>query len=186
MRRVWVYCDKNRSVPSCGEPKRVVKRISSQPSAETIAPLGRWPCSVGWRRLLYELLTGTTPFDLTALREARYGEIQRIIREVDPPIPSTRPSTMDAANLALVAQRRLVEGKALSKLLRGDLDWIVMKALEKDRTLWRAVQSVVDRLLSRTTIKDLATSERQMDSFVQDLVVLTGNMNQIRPDARLG
>ena len=54
------------------------------------------------------------------------------------------------------------------------------------RSLWRAVQSVVDRLLSRTTIKDLATSERQMDSFVQDLVVLTGGMNQIRPDARLG
>ena len=54
------------------------------------------------------------------------------------------------------------------------------------RSLWRAVQSVVDRLLSRTTIKDLACSEHQMDSFVQDLVVLTGGINQIRPDARLG
>ncbi len=52
------------------------------------------------------------------------------------------------------------------------------------RSLWRAVQSVVDRLLSKTTIKDLARSERQMDSFVQDLVVLTGGMNQIRPGAR--
>jgi Rrf2 family iron-sulfur cluster assembly transcriptional regulator len=51
------------------------------------------------------------------------------------------------------------------------------------RSLWRAVQSVVDRLLSRTTIKDLARSERQMDSFVQDLVVLTGGMNQNRPGA---
>ena len=52
------------------------------------------------------------------------------------------------------------------------------------RSLWRAVQSVVDRLLSRTTIKDLACSEHQMDSFVQDLVVLTGGMSQIRPGAR--
>jgi len=54
------------------------------------------------------------------------------------------------------------------------------------RSLWRAVQSVIDRLLSKTTIKDLARSERQMDSFVQNLVVLTGSMNQIRPGARLG
>ena len=52
------------------------------------------------------------------------------------------------------------------------------------RSLWRAVQSVIDRLLSRTTIKDLACSELQMDSFVQDLVVLTGGMNQNRPGAR--
>ncbi len=52
------------------------------------------------------------------------------------------------------------------------------------RSLWRAVQAVIDRLLSRTTIKDLACSERQMDSFVQDLVVLTGGMNQNRPGAR--
>ena len=84
--------------------------------------------------LLYELLTGTTPFDLTALREAGYGEIQRIIREVDPPMPSTRLNTMDATDLILAAQRRKVEGNSLTKLLRGDLDWIVMRALEKDRT----------------------------------------------------
>jgi tetratricopeptide (TPR) repeat protein len=83
--------------------------------------------------LLYELLTGTTPFDVTTLRKAAYGEIQRIIREVEPPKPSTRVATL-AAEGSGTAQHRHIEPAALSKLMRGDLDWIVMKALEKDRT----------------------------------------------------
>ncbi|UCF33560.1 MAG: serine/threonine protein kinase [Phycisphaerales bacterium] len=83
--------------------------------------------------LLYELLTGTTPFDATTLRKAAYGEIQRIIREVDPPKPSTRVATL-AAEGSGTAQHRHIEPAALSRLMRGDLDWIVMKALEKDRT----------------------------------------------------
>ena len=83
--------------------------------------------------LLYELLTGTTPFDSQALRQAGYGEIQRIIREEEPPKPSTRLSTLGNA-LTEIARHRRAEPGVLSKLLRGDLDWIVMKALEKDRT----------------------------------------------------
>jgi serine/threonine protein kinase/tetratricopeptide (TPR) repeat protein len=82
--------------------------------------------------LLYELLTGTTPFDPDELRSAGYGEIQRIIREEMPPRPSTRLSTMD--ELPSVAAQRHTEPRKLGVVVRGDLDWIVMKALEKDRT----------------------------------------------------
>jgi serine/threonine protein kinase len=82
--------------------------------------------------LLYELLTGTTPFDAETLRRAGYVEIQRIIREVDPPKPSTRLSTLGGA-LTDTARQRKVDPRGLSRLLRGELDWIVMKALEKER-----------------------------------------------------
>jgi eukaryotic-like serine/threonine-protein kinase len=82
--------------------------------------------------LLYELLTGTTPFTSQELRSAAFAEIQRIIREVEPPKPSTRLSN-NAQTLASVAARRQIEPKRLGTLVRGELDWIVMKALEKDR-----------------------------------------------------
>jgi eukaryotic-like serine/threonine-protein kinase len=81
--------------------------------------------------LLYELLTGATPFERKRLREAALDEVLRIIREEEPPIPSTRLSTRN--ELASIAAARRVEAKKLSGLVRGDLDWIVMKALEKDR-----------------------------------------------------
>jgi len=83
--------------------------------------------------LLYELLTGTTPFDVKSLLEAGYGEMQRIIREVEPPRPSTRLTAM-ADTLPNVAAQRGMEPAKLSKVVRGDLDWIAMKCLEKDRT----------------------------------------------------
>jgi len=83
--------------------------------------------------LLYELLTGTTPFDKQRLRDAAYDEMRRIIREEDPPKPSTRLSTM-GEKLTLVSQQRHTDTKHLGQLVRGELDWIVMKALEKDRT----------------------------------------------------
>ncbi|MHC4967655.1 MAG: protein kinase domain-containing protein [Planctomycetota bacterium] len=83
--------------------------------------------------LLYELLTNTTPFDPVTLRQAGYGEIQRIIREVEPPKPSTRLDTLVSQG-ADTAQHQQAEPGTLSRLMRGDLDWIVMKAMEKDRT----------------------------------------------------
>jgi serine/threonine protein kinase len=82
--------------------------------------------------LLYELLTGVTPFDRQRLRLAAFDEMLRIIREEEPPKPSTRLSTIDT--LPSVAANRQIEPKKLSTLVRGELDWIVMKALEKDRT----------------------------------------------------
>jgi WD40 repeat protein/serine/threonine protein kinase/regulator of sirC expression with transglutaminase-like and TPR domain len=116
--------------------------------------------------LLYELLTGTTPFDKERLKSAAFDEIRRIIREDEPPKPSTRlselsrsglPSRTSGSNsgaashtgsagtaartggragptsLASIAALRKMEPRKLSQLVRGDLDWIVMKALEKDR-----------------------------------------------------
>jgi serine/threonine protein kinase/tetratricopeptide (TPR) repeat protein len=83
--------------------------------------------------LLYELLTGTTPFSRTQLRLAGYSEIQRIIREVDPPKPSTRIS-QNTESLAGIATLRRTDPRRLSTLVKGDLDWIAMKALDKDRT----------------------------------------------------
>ncbi|MEK7684489.1 MAG: protein kinase [Verrucomicrobiota bacterium] len=84
--------------------------------------------------LLYELLTGQTPFDTKDLLRAGLDEIRRVIREEEPARPSTRLSTMMAADLAEVARQRQADPARLTKLLRGDLDWIVMKALEKDRS----------------------------------------------------
>ncbi|HVJ81562.1 MAG TPA: protein kinase, partial [Planctomycetia bacterium] len=82
--------------------------------------------------LLYELLVGSTPFSRERFRQAAHDEIRRIIREEDPPRPSTRLSE-STETLPSVAANRGVEPKKLGGLLRGDLDWIVMKALEKDR-----------------------------------------------------
>src|SRR5512143_3799525 len=81
--------------------------------------------------LLYELLTGETPFDRQRLRSAAFDELLRIIREEEPPRPSIRLSSSDS--LPSIAANRQIEPKKLSPLVRGELDWIVMKALEKDR-----------------------------------------------------
>ena len=82
--------------------------------------------------LLYELLTGTTPFDKDRFKELSYDELRRIIREEEPPKPSTRISTLGMAATTASANRKS-DPKQLSRLFRGELDWIVMKALEKDR-----------------------------------------------------
>jgi len=83
--------------------------------------------------LLYELLTGTTPFDSEYLLSKGYGEMQRIIREEEPIRPSTKISTLGEA-LTEVAKHRRTSPELLCKLIRTDLDWIVMKTLEKDRS----------------------------------------------------
>jgi serine/threonine protein kinase/tetratricopeptide (TPR) repeat protein len=82
--------------------------------------------------LLYELLTGTTPFTRERFQRAAYDEIRRIIREEEPPKPSTRLSESKDSLPSISAQRD-TEPARLTKLVRGELDWIVMKALEKDR-----------------------------------------------------
>jgi serine/threonine protein kinase/tetratricopeptide (TPR) repeat protein len=83
--------------------------------------------------LLYELLTGSTPVDKDRLKQAAFDEVRRIIREEEPPRPSTRVSTMgDMART--VCARRKSDPRRLGQLMRGELDWIVMKSLEKDRS----------------------------------------------------
>jgi serine/threonine protein kinase/Tfp pilus assembly protein PilF len=84
--------------------------------------------------LLYELLIGTTPFDPKRLVEAGLEEIRRIIREEEPPRPSTRLSKLTAQEQTTTAKRRHTDAPQLVHQVRGDLDWIVMKALDKDRT----------------------------------------------------
>jgi WD40 repeat protein/serine/threonine protein kinase len=82
--------------------------------------------------LLYELLTGSTPLNHKRLKEAAYGEILRMIKEEEPPRPSTRLSDSRETLVSISAQRHMEPAK-LTKLMRGELDWIVMKCLEKDR-----------------------------------------------------
>jgi serine/threonine protein kinase len=81
--------------------------------------------------ILYELLTGTTPLERRRFKEVAWDEVKRLIREEEPPRPSLRLSSSDA--LPTLAARRQTEPAKLSRLVRGDLDWIVLKALEKDR-----------------------------------------------------
>ena len=82
--------------------------------------------------ILYELLTGSTPLETERLRKAGYAEIQRLVKESEPQRPSTRLST-SGEKLTAIAKHRSVAPDRLSALIKGDLDWVVMKALEKDR-----------------------------------------------------
>jgi serine/threonine protein kinase/tetratricopeptide (TPR) repeat protein len=84
--------------------------------------------------VLYELLCGKTPFDAKELQSAGLDGMRRKIRETEPPRPSNRLTTMQEGELTTTAKRRHTEAPKLIHQLRGDLDWIVMKALEKDRT----------------------------------------------------
>jgi serine/threonine protein kinase len=83
--------------------------------------------------LLYELLSGRPPYDPKSLAQAGLAEIRRIIREIDPPRPSARVSTLTSADRATVARLRGAAPQQLASSLQGDLDWIVMRCLEKDR-----------------------------------------------------
>jgi WD40 repeat protein/serine/threonine protein kinase len=82
--------------------------------------------------VLYELLTGKTPLEASRLRNAAYAEMQRLIREEEPPTPSKRIDTL-GEELTVIAENRRADPKRLRQSLRGDLDWIVMKSLEKER-----------------------------------------------------
>ena len=85
--------------------------------------------------LLYVLLTGTVPFDSRTLRGAGFDEIKRIIRDVEPPRPSARVQTLARTQAgSTIATQRRSEPAVLSRLMHGELDWIVMKAMDKDRT----------------------------------------------------
>src|SRR5438093_1555483 len=82
--------------------------------------------------ILYELLSGALPFDATSLRSAGYNEIQRIIREKDPPRPSTRLSRLGSGGQE-IARLRQTPLDALSRQLKSELEWIPLKAMQKER-----------------------------------------------------
>ncbi len=121
--------------------------------------------------LLYELLTGATPFDGKSLREAGYGEICRIIRDVDPPRPSVRVSTnaqaawakpattnAESPSAERVAHLRKTDAAKLFGILKGDLDWVVMKALEKDRARRYATPTTLAEDVARYLAGDAVTA----------------------------
>ena len=97
--------------------------------------------------ILYELLTGTTPLEKRRLEQAAWEEVRRVIREEEPPRPSLRLSSSDA--LPGLAASRQTEPLKLTRMVRGDLDWIVMKALEKDRTRRYETASALARDIER-------------------------------------
>ena len=84
--------------------------------------------------LLYELLTGRTPVEAKELTRGGYDEIRRRIREIEPPRPSNRLTTLTNDELTTVARSRAIEPARLAKLIRGELDWVVLKAIDKDRS----------------------------------------------------
>src|SRR6185295_7830511 len=100
--------------------------------------------------LLYELLTGSTPLEKQQFKDAAFQEILRLIKEVEPQRPSLKLST--SASLPAIAAQRSLEPAQLSRAVKGDLDWIVMKALEKERSrryeTANALARDIDRSLS--------------------------------------
>ena len=115
----------------------------------------------GLGALLYELLTGSPPFDPQRLREAGFAEILRILREEEPLKPSTQLTRL-GDRLGEVAHQRHVPPSTLTKAVHGDLDWIVMKALEKQRTRrYQTVQGLVqdiERHLNHEPVQAAAPS----------------------------
>jgi serine/threonine protein kinase len=121
--------------------------------------------------LLYELLTGTTPFDGEKMRQLGYAEMEKMIRDEEPPRPSTRVSTL-GEKLTAVAKQRQVEPPRLSGLLKGDLDWIVMKAMEKDRrrrysTASDFAQDIQRHLVNEPVLARAPSTTYRMRKFVQ-------------------
>jgi serine/threonine protein kinase/tetratricopeptide (TPR) repeat protein len=102
--------------------------------------------------LLYELLSGTTPFAPDRLKEAALDEICRIIREQEPPHPSTRLNTLTDADRSAISANRHTDPRHLARSLHGELDWIVMKCLEKDRARrYETASALADELMRYLT-----------------------------------
>jgi len=141
--------------------------------------------------LLYELLTGQTPFESKELVEAGLEEMLRCIREQEPPKPSTRLSHLEEKEQTTTAQRRATEASKLIRSLRGDLDWIVMKCLEKNRTrryeTASAVAQDVERHLTQEPVvaRPQSTSYR-VQKFVRRNKVMVGAMAAVATALVLG
>jgi tetratricopeptide (TPR) repeat protein len=128
--------------------------------------------------LMYELLVGALPFESKALLEAGLASMHRMIRDVDPPRPSTRLSTLGEL-AATIAQNRRTQPASLEKALRGELDWITMRAMEKDRT--RRYPSAAEMgadiqrfLRDEAVLAKPPTAVYQMQKFAKRNKVLVG------------
>src|SRR5204863_4184728 len=112
--------------------------------------------------VLYEILTGSVPFDAKRLLHSGLDEMRRIIREENPARPSTRLNTMEVEDQKTTARGRGTNVRRLASDLRGDLDWIVMKTLEKDRMrrydTATALAQDLDRFLEREPVSARAPS----------------------------
>lgn len=108
--------------------------------------------------LLYELLTGTTPLNAHELLSAGYDELCRRVREDEAPKPSTRVSSLSHAEVKAVAKNRSAEAASLPDEIRGDLDWIVMKAMDKDRTRRYATAEAFGEDIQRHVNGDVVTA----------------------------
>jgi serine/threonine protein kinase/Tfp pilus assembly protein PilF len=122
--------------------------------------------------VLYELLTGTLPFEPKTLRSAAYNEMQRIIRETDPPRPSSRLSSLGVDVATDVARRRQTQVQALSRQLRQELEWMPLKAMRKDRAQrYRSAsdlaQDVRNYLAQRPLIAGPPTAAYQVRKFLR-------------------
>jgi serine/threonine protein kinase/tetratricopeptide (TPR) repeat protein len=131
--------------------------------------------------LLYELLAGAPPFGSKELRSKGFAEMQRIIREVEPPTPSTRLSCQAKAAQTATARLRKIDPKRLPKLLRGELDWIVMRAIEKDRNRrYQSASSLAEDLQRYRTDRPVEarrpTPSYRLKKFIRrnKLVVFSG------------
>jgi serine/threonine protein kinase len=115
--------------------------------------------------LLYELLTSTTPFDTHELLKAGFDEVRRVIRDEEPVRPSTRLSTMIGADLANVSKHHGAEAPSLIRQMRGDLDWIVMKALEKDRARRYATANGLVMDIQRYLLGEVVLARPRLKSY---------------------
>jgi WD40 repeat protein/serine/threonine protein kinase/Tfp pilus assembly protein PilF len=122
-RTCFTACGELIGTPTCMSPEQAEMAAVDVDTRSDIYSLGV---------LLYELMTGTTPIDDARFRSAGFSEIQRLIREVTPPRPSARLTAL-GEKATEVAENRGTSPRRLAKLLAGDLDWIVLKALEKER-----------------------------------------------------
>jgi serine/threonine protein kinase len=113
--------------------------------------------------LLYELLTGTTPIDRKRLGQGALLEVLRVIREEEPPRPSARLSSSET--LASIAATRRTEPATLTKLVRGELDWIVMKCLEKERSRGYETANALARDLERYLHDDVVEARPPSASY---------------------
>jgi len=152
---IYTACEQFIGTPAYMSPEQAVMTSLDIDTRRDIYSLGV---------LLYELLTGKTPFETKELLADGLDAMRQTIREREPLKPSTRLSTMQAVDLTAVAQRRKMGAPKLIHSIRGDLDWIVMKALEKDRTrryeTANGLAADIQRHLDRTCSREAAQQAR--------------------------